>query len=211
MIGCDQTFSADRFYSSPSSPPRTRRTVVEWNGRKRPHLHVSVELRRQEQEEFNHHQRITFRLHSPTCSIIVSLKTSSSLLKDFLSGFYRNVHLCLTFSLLWLTRSPPTHVPCRRLILTFSTSHAECLLNTFPLFCLLIHSSNLHSLVSTPLLSLMFRNQPFLFNSSNDNVQEQLIRCLWPWFSLPDTDVFNALYLYWGFYHGKGLIISKCC
>lgn len=179
---------------------------MEWNGGKRPHLHVSVELRRQEQEEFNHHQRITFRLHSPACSIIVSLKTSSSLLKDFLSGFYRNVHLSLTFSLLWLTRSPPTHIPC--LWSPLQTSGPDILLLScwmsakHFLFCLLIHSSNLHSLVSTALHSLMFRNQPFLFDSSNDNVQEQLIRCLWPWFSLPDTDVFNCLYLYWGFYHG---------
>lgn len=97
-----------------SSSPRTRRTAVEWNGRKRPHLHVSVQLRRQEQKEFNHHQRITFRLHSPACTIIVSLKNSSSLLKDFFSGFYRNVRTSLSyiFSPLTYVTSPRTHVSC---------------------------------------------------------------------------------------------------
>lgn len=74
--------------------------MVERNGRKRPHLHFSEAGA----EGIQYHQRVTFRLLSLPCSIIVSLKNSSSPLGE--------AQLCLSFSLLQLMWHRLTHILC---------------------------------------------------------------------------------------------------
>lgn len=136
------------------------------NGRKRPHLHFSEAGA----EGIQYHQRITFRLLLLPCSIIVSLKNSSSLSEK---------RLCLSFSLLELTWHRLTHSLCcrsssRLVILTFCTFLRACLVNTFPFF-VPHHSPDLHSFISTALRFDWFKTFPPLIDSQTHS---SLLACM---------------------------------